>query len=88
MIIHTVVDASKTEQFIKECITAKRFIHPNVLGLIGVSYIKGEAIPLMILPFMHNGDVKSFVKSKRGNLWKATEFPEVCVVMYTVHIAM
>ena len=77
MITHAVVETSKTEQFIKECITAKRFIHPNVLSLIGVSYIKGEAIPLMILPFMHNGDVKSFVKSKRGTALKVTEFPEV-----------
>ena len=53
---------------------------PNILSLIGVSYIKGEAIPLMILPFMHNGDVKSFVKSKRGTTLKVTEFPEVCIV--------
>ena len=75
--IHVVVDTSKTEQFIKECIIAKQFIHSNVLSLIGVSYIKGEAIPLMILPFMHNGDVTSFVKSKRGNVLEVTEFPEV-----------
>ena len=67
----------KTEQFIKECIIAKRFNHPNVLSLIGVSYIKGEAIPLMILPFMHNGDVKSFVKSKRNDMLEVNEFPEV-----------
>ena len=57
---------------------AKRFNHPNVLNLIGVSYVKEEGIPLMILPFMHNGDVKSFVKSKRGNTLEITEFPEVC----------
>ena len=56
---------------------AKRFNHPNILSLIGVSYIKGEGIPLMILPFMHNGDVKSFVKSKRGNTLEVTKFPEV-----------
>ena len=49
----TVASTSKTEQFIKECITAKRFNHPNVLGLIGVSYIKGEAVPLMILTSIH-----------------------------------
>ena len=57
---------------------AKRFNHPNILNLIGVSYAKEEGIPLMILPFMHNGDVKSFVKSKRGNTLEVTEFPEVC----------
>lgn len=61
---HIAVDNFKTVQFIKECIIAKRFNHPNILGLIGISYIEDEALPLMILPFMHNGDVKSFVKSK------------------------
>ena len=34
-------------------------------------------MPVMILPFMHNGDVKSFVKSKRGNKLEVTEYPEV-----------
>ena len=58
---------------------AKRFNHPNILSLIGVSYIEEEGIPLMILPFMHNGDVKSFVKSKRGNALEVTEFPEVAM---------
>ena len=75
----TVASTSKTEQFIKECIMAKLFNHPNVLGLIGVSYIKGEAVPLMILPFMHNGDVKSFVKAKRRNVLEITEHPEVII---------
>ena len=31
----------------------------------------------MIMPFMHNGDVKSFVKSKRKNILEVTKFPEV-----------
>ena len=75
----TAADASKTEQFIKECITAKHFNHPNVLSLIGVSYIKGEAVPLMILPFMHNGDVKTFLESKRGNLLEVNEYPKVII---------
>ena len=67
----------KAKEFIQECITAKQFSHPNILGLIGVSVIREEAIPLMVLPYMHNGDVKSFVKSKRGNTIDLTEFPEV-----------
>ena len=75
--LSTAVDTSKTELFIKECIITKRFKHPNVLTLIGVSYMKEEAVPLMILPFMHNGDVKSFIKSKRGNILEITEYPKV-----------
>ena len=86
-VVHVAVDPSKTEQFIKECIVTKKFNHPNVLNLIGVSFLKGEAVPLMILPFMYNGDVKLFVKSKRGNILEVTEYPEVrsyshCNVLY------
>ncbi|XP_065919834.1 tyrosine-protein kinase receptor UFO-like isoform X2 [Dysidea avara] len=67
---------AKTEEFVKECIVAKQFDHPNVLGLIGVSIIQSESLPLMILPYMHNGDVKSFLRSKRGGLIHMTDFPE------------
>ena len=76
-VIHVEVQASKTEQFIKECIIAKKFNHPNILNLIGVSFLKEGGMPMMILPFMHNGDVKSFVQSKRGNILEVTEYPEV-----------
>ena len=79
------VAASKTEEFIKECITTKKFGHPNVLSLIGVSYIKGESVPLMILPFMHNGDIKSFVKAKRGKELELNEFPKVNSFVLCVH---
>ena len=50
-----------------------------MLGLIGVSYSKeeGTGVPLMILPYMHNGDIKIFLKGKRGKTLEATEFPEV-----------
>ena len=68
----------KTE-FLKECNTTKQFNHPNIISLIGVSEIPEEGTPLMVLPYMHYGDVKSFVKSKRGNKIEVDEFPEVAV---------
>ena len=74
---YTDVTMVKAKEFLQECITAKQFSHPNVLGLIGVSVITEEAIPLMVLPYMHNGDIRSFVKSKRGDTIELTEFPEV-----------
>ena len=76
------VENCKTEQFIKECIMAKQFSHPNVLSLIGVSYLEDEALPLMILPFMHNGDVKSFVKCKRKTILQVTKYPKVKLRVY------
>ena len=76
--LNLVTDTSlKTEEFLKECITAKRFNHPNIMSLIGVSMIPEEGTPLMVLPYMHHGDVKSFVKSKRGSNIELKEFPEV-----------
>ena len=74
---YTDVTMVKAKEFLQECITAKQFSHPNVLGLIGVSVITEEAIPLMVLPYMHNGDIRSFMKSKRGDTIELTEFPEV-----------
>ena len=67
----------KTEEFLKECNTAKQFNHPNIMSLIGISIIPGERTPLMVLPYMHHGDVKSFVKSKRGTKIELDEFPKV-----------
>ena len=64
-IIFEATTFSKTEEFIKKCIIAKQFDHSNVLGLIGVSFIQRKALPLMILPYMHNGGVRSFVMSKK-----------------------
>ena len=40
--------------------------------------MKEEAIPLKVMPYMQNGDVKAFVKSKRGGELDVTKFPEVC----------
>ena len=53
--------------------------HPNVLGLIGVSMNPEDATLHMIMPFMHHGDVKSFLKSKRGDTIKLDHFPEVAM---------
>ena len=53
MHFHTIltdVTMVKAKEFIQECITAKQFSHPNVLGFIGVSVITEETIPLMVLP--------------------------------------
>ena len=68
---------SKAKEFIEECNIVRRFDHPNVLSLIGVSIIPEEDVPLMIMPYMHHGDVRSFLKSKRGNIFTAEKFPHV-----------
>ena len=38
----------------------KNFDHPNVLGLIGLTF-NPDGQPVVVLPFMPNGDLKSYV---------------------------
>ena len=65
--------------FLKECIVMKKLDHPNVLPLLGVciesNYESGS--PFMILPFMSNGDLKSYIKSKRIKPACTDQLPEV-----------
>ena len=71
------------ENFIKECNIANKFDHPNVVSLIGVCIIPEEAVPLMVMPYMHHGDVRSFIKSKRENNVKVEDFPPVRLITYS-----
>lgn len=45
----------------------KRFEHRNVLGLIGVCLDAGAA-PYLIMPYMANGSLLSYLKQERRNL--------------------
>ena len=69
--------SSTAEDFIKECNIANKFDHPNILSLIGVCIIPEESVPLMVMPYMHHGDIKSFMKSKRADNIKVENFPPV-----------
>ena len=44
----------------------KDFRHRNVMGLTGVCFPE-EDPPIIILPFMANGDLHSFLKKRRGS---------------------
>ena len=70
------------QQFIDECIITSKLDHPNVLSLLGVSINPDDATLYMIMPFMDHGDVKSFLKSKRGDVIEFNNFPEVKLYMH------
>ena len=51
----------------KESKKMQRFKHPNVLNLIGVSVDSGEA-PYIIIPFMANGSLLTYLRKERPQL--------------------
>ena len=54
------------------------FDHPNVLKLLGVCFDTEDQLPVIVLPFMANGDLKSFLRKnrKQPNV-KYNDFPPV-----------
>ena len=46
--------------FIDEALLMKNFNHEHVLGILGLS--EGDRGPLVVLPFMEEGDLLSYVK--------------------------
>ena len=49
--------------------------HPHVLGLIGICLDPSNS-PFLLLPFMKNGDLKTYLKNKRGGI-SHNNHPEV-----------
>ena len=68
------------KSFLNECVLMKRLDHPNILPIIGVclesNHVSG--LPFMVLPFMVNGDLKSYLKNKRSGARCVDQYPEVC----------
>ena len=58
---------SNIDDLRKECAKMSEFDHPNVLTLIGVCLDGGPA-PYIIMPFMENGSLLSYLKKERENL--------------------
>ncbi len=52
---------------LKECEKMKEFDHPNILPLRGVCLDGGPA-PYIIMPFMTNGSLLSYLKENRKEL--------------------
>ena len=52
---------------LKECAKMKEFDHPNVLNLKGVC-LDGGPVPYIIMPYMTNGSLQSYLKENRESL--------------------
>jgi len=55
----------------------KNFDHPNVLKVLGISLETEDGVPFILLPYMANGDLKNFLKSKRLDTLTVDKFPRV-----------
>ena len=64
----------------KEVTTMLSFDHPNVMSLIGLCLDTG--VPLIIMPFMANGSVLTYVKSHKKELHYPTNEDEEVQVIY------
>ena len=58
---------TEKERLLKEVSFMLTFSHPNVMPLIGLSF--DEETPLVIMPFMSNGTVLSYVRENKKNLY-------------------
>ena len=57
----------EVDDMMQESLKMKDFKHLNVLNLIGVTIDAGES-PYIIMPYMANGNLLSFLKKERPNL--------------------
>jgi hypothetical protein len=60
-----VKDTREIVTFFQEAMIMRDFEHENVLSLIGVAFTKEEGMPLVVVPYMANGDLRSYIRDKR-----------------------
>ena len=63
------------EEFVTKSALILNFDHPNVLGLLGICFAQ-DIVPLIVLPYMENGDLQSFLRST-DKTSTSEAFPEV-----------
>ena len=52
------------KSFVEESALMCSFNHPHVLGMVGICLDTVQS-PYLLLPYMANGDLKTFLKNKR-----------------------
>ena len=72
------LDKQDCFSLLKESSIMKSFDHPHVLGLVGISLNTEDGTPMIAIPFMKYGDLKTFLVSKRKQTKTKNSFPEVC----------
>ena len=60
-------DKSSVRELLKECSRMYSLDHPNVVTLCGVC-LDGGTAPYIIMPFMSNGSLLTYLKNNRSTL--------------------
>lgn len=90
-ILSTCIEVSsdqEVEDFIAESAIMLDFHHPNVLSLVGVCFDTEDQLPIILLPFMANGDLRAYLKSQRRLRASSKDFPEVCICMVLLFLVL
>ena len=72
------------QKLLHEVTTMSLLVHPNVMPLIGMCL--DEEMPLLIMPFMSNGNVLEYVKQNKVDLHKDQEASEVEVYLLLISV--
>ena len=64
----------------------KDFHHPHILGLLGVCFDAPDGSPYIVLPFMANGSVKTYLKEKRAHVLDVNSIPMVKYLNLTCNL--
>ena len=64
----------------------KKLDHLNVLPVLGICLESNHesGLPFMVLPFMYNGDLKSYLKEKRIKPACVDQLPEVDILLQSI----
>ena len=77
--IYTAGSLDAMKDLVAESSIMKNFNHPNVLPLLGmcIDYDDKDVLKV-IMPFITNGDLKTFLKDSRVSPNNIQDYPEVC----------
>ena len=73
------ITVENIKSILHESILMKDFDHPNVLNVLGIGFNTDDGLPFVILPFMENGDLKTYLKKKRQKDATVDQLPEVAL---------
>jgi len=77
--MQTATSLDGMKDLVAETAIMKGFHHPNVLPLLGVcvDHDDDDDVLKIVIPFMANGDLRTFLKESRVSPNNAQEYPKV-----------